>query len=81
MDATATLGRQQLRRKRHERPIDPQQQHLRAYELPKLYPFSRAMFTKLLSTGAIPSYRIGTARIVLRGDVDRWFAERAEASR
>jgi excisionase family DNA binding protein len=77
MPATATQSRRQ--RRLSETVAEPRV--YRAYQLPEVLNLSRAYITRLLASGALPSFTVGAARFVAVEDIDQWIERQREAAR
>jgi excisionase family DNA binding protein len=78
MAATASPAPRRARRQ-PVAAIEPRA--FRAYQLPLVLNISRAYVTRLLATGELPSFTVGSARFVTVADVDAWLARRRAADR
>ena len=74
----AVETRSPRRQRRHETVVEPRV--YRAYQLPDVLNLSRAMITRLLASGDLASFRVGTARFVSAADIDIWIERQRAAS-
>jgi excisionase family DNA binding protein len=66
------------RQRRHAEHAAPRA--YRAYQLPDVLNLSRAYITRLLASGDLPSFTVGTARFVAADDLDAWIARQRDAA-
>ncbi|HLZ70497.1 MAG TPA: helix-turn-helix domain-containing protein [Dehalococcoidia bacterium] len=51
----------------------------RAYQLPDVLNLSRAYVTRLIASGDLPSFTVGSARFVTAAAIDAWIERRQQA--
>lgn len=62
-----------------QHPSTIQPRAYRAYQLPQVLNLSRAYVTRLIASGDLPSFTVGTARFVAVSDIDAWIERRRAA--
>jgi excisionase family DNA binding protein len=66
--------------RKHRREPAPAPRAYRAYQLPDVLNLSRAYITRLIASGELPSFTVGTARFVAADDLDAWIARQRDAA-